>query len=81
MDSMPGGPTDNEIIQHVLSGQSRAFEILLERYAPVVFGIVGRHEPQARVEDIAQEVLYTRLPVAKLIHGLLCGKACLRAIG
>jgi RNA polymerase sigma-70 factor, ECF subfamily len=56
MDSMPGGPTDNEIIQHVLSGQSRAFEILLERYAPVVFGIVGRHVPQAQVEDVAQEV-------------------------
>jgi len=53
---MPGGPTDTEIIRRVLSGETNAFELLLERYGPLVFSIAARHVPRSEVEDVAQEV-------------------------
>jgi RNA polymerase sigma-70 factor (ECF subfamily) len=56
MHVMPEGPTDTEIIRRVLSGETNAFELLLERYGSVVFSIVTRHVPRSEVEDVAQEV-------------------------
>jgi len=49
----------------VVSGEIDAFEVLLQRYRSLVFGVVARHVPRGSVEDVAQEVFmraYQSLP-------------------
>ena len=50
------GPHDSEIISRVLSGDANAFEILVHRYSRLVVGIVGKHIPRDRVDEVAQDV-------------------------
>ncbi len=49
-------PDDARIIQRVLSGEVNAFELLLEKYRGMVFGIVLKHVPHESAEDVAQDV-------------------------
>jgi RNA polymerase sigma-70 factor, ECF subfamily len=56
---------DEEIIEKVLGGDIDAFEVLLRRYRPLVFGIVLKHVPRDRGEEVAQDVFvraYQSLP-------------------
>ncbi len=46
---------DFEIIARIMGGDVNAFELLVERYRPLIFGIVMKHVPYDRVEDVAQE--------------------------
>ena len=58
-------PEDEEIIDRVLSGDVNAFEVLLRRYRPLVFGIVLKHVPGERAEEVAQDAFvraYQSLP-------------------
>lgn len=48
---------DGELVARILRGDQRAFEILVQRYSPLVFRVVrGVLARSADVEDIAQEV-------------------------
>ncbi len=49
------GPQDSEIIARVRNGEVNAFEILVHRYTPAVFGIVSRHAPRDRAEELVQD--------------------------
>ncbi len=49
------GTQDSEIISRVLGGDANAFETLVNRYSRLVFGIVGKHIPLGRVDDVAQD--------------------------
>jgi RNA polymerase sigma-70 factor (ECF subfamily) len=52
----PGdGPQDSEIISRVLGGDANAFETLVHRYSRLVVGIVGKHIPRDRVDEVAQD--------------------------
>jgi len=58
-------PVDEEVIKRVLSGDVNAFEVLVRKYRPLVFGIVLKHVPHDRGEEIAQDVFvraYQALP-------------------
>lgn len=62
---MPNQPDDDEIIKKVLCGDVNAFEVLLQRYRSLVFGIVLKHVPRDRGEEVAQDVFvraYQALP-------------------
>ncbi len=48
-------PQDSEIISRILGGDVNAFELLVERYKSLIFGIVMKHVPYDRVEDVAQD--------------------------
>jgi RNA polymerase sigma-70 factor, ECF subfamily len=65
VDDHPEGPNDDEIIQRVVSGEINAFEVLLRKYRPLVFGIVIKHVPRDNAEEVAQDVFvraYQSLP-------------------
>lgn len=48
---------DGELVARILQGDQRAFEVLVQRYSPLVFRVVrGVLARSADVEDIAQEV-------------------------
>lgn len=48
---------DGELVARILRGDQRAFEVLVQRYSPLVFRVVrGVLARSADVEDIAQEV-------------------------
>jgi len=49
------GPQDSEIISRVLGGDANAFETLVHRYSRLIFGIVGKHIPRDRVDEVAQD--------------------------
>jgi RNA polymerase sigma-70 factor, ECF subfamily len=49
------GPHDSEIISRVLDGNANAFETLIHRYSRRVVGIVGKHIPRDRVDEVAQD--------------------------
>jgi len=49
------GPSDSEIISRVLGGNANAFEALVHRYSRLVAGIVGKHIPRDRVDEVAQD--------------------------
>ncbi len=49
------GPQDFEIISRVLGGDANAFETLVHRYSRLVVGIVGKHIPRDRVDEVAQD--------------------------
>ena len=46
---------DQAVIERVLSGETEAFRILVERYQGRLFGLLGNLLPAAECEDIAQE--------------------------
>lgn len=50
------GPSDADIVGRVLGGDSNAYETLVHRYSRLVFGIVGKHAPRDRVDEVAQDV-------------------------
>ena len=58
-------PGDAEIAGRIVSGDVNAFELLLARYQSWVYGIVLRHVPADRAEEVAHEVFvaaYRALP-------------------
>jgi RNA polymerase sigma-70 factor (ECF subfamily) len=56
MVERPGDePRDSEIIRRVSGGDVNAFETLVHRYAPLVLGIVRRHVPGNKTEDVVQD--------------------------
>lgn len=64
-DHAPNVPPDHEIIDRVVKGEIEVFEVLVQRYRSLVFGVVARHVPWQSVEDVAQEVFvraYQSLP-------------------
>ena len=50
-------PQDSEVISRVLGGDANAFDTLVHRYSRLVFGIVGKHIPRDRVDEVAQDAL------------------------
>ncbi len=48
-------PQDSDIIGRILDGDVNAFELLVNRYKALVFGIVLKHVPSDRADDVAQE--------------------------
>ena len=54
---MHTGPTDNEIISHVLKGNKLAYSVLVERFQNFVFTIVLRYvKTREDAEEVAQDV-------------------------
>lgn len=49
------GPPDSEIISRVVGGDVNAFETIVHRYSRLVAGIVGKHIPRDRVDEVAQD--------------------------
>jgi len=49
------GPADEEAIARVLAGEGQAFEVLVERYKPLVAGIVAAKVPRQEAPEVAQE--------------------------
>jgi RNA polymerase sigma-70 factor, ECF subfamily len=50
-------PTDAELIKTVLGGETSAFEVLITRYQPRIFGTARKYaRRESEVEDIVQEV-------------------------
>jgi RNA polymerase sigma-70 factor, ECF subfamily len=50
-------PTDAELIKAVLGGETSAFEVLITRYQPRIFGTARKYaRRESEVEDIVQEV-------------------------
>ena len=49
-------PEDNELIRSVQQGSLDAFNVLYERYFPIVYRRVRYVVPEADVEDITQEI-------------------------
>ena len=59
MSNMPtyqgNGPSDFDIISRILGGDANAFETLVHRYSRLVVGIVGKHIPRDRVDEVSQD--------------------------
>ena len=54
------GLMDPELVRRTLAGESLAFEILVDRYTPMVVGFLyGKTRCESDAEDIAQEVFLT----------------------
>jgi RNA polymerase sigma-70 factor, ECF subfamily len=50
-------PTDTELIKAVLGGDTSAFEVLVAKYQPRIFGTARKYaRRESEVEDIVQEV-------------------------
>lgn len=48
---------DDQLVRRVREGDRDAYRVLVDRYAPMVFGLVRRYcEDPAETEDLAQEV-------------------------
>lgn len=48
---------DEDVVRRVREGDREAYRLLVDRYAPMVFGLVRRHcDEPAEVEDLAQEI-------------------------
>ncbi len=56
MDDNHADEVDSAIIRRVAGGEVDAFELLMEKYGDLVCRIVARHIPQARAEEVVQEV-------------------------
>ena len=68
MDTDSYSSTDAEIVDQVVSGDANAFARLLKRYQAQVVGIVKKHVPFDKVEEVAQDVfvrVYQSLPTFK----------------
>jgi RNA polymerase sigma-70 factor (ECF subfamily) len=55
MEDVQKERSDADIIQEILEGNVNAFELLMGRYQGYVAGIVIKHVPQDRTEEIAHE--------------------------
>ena len=55
MEDVRNERSDAEVIREILDGNINAFEILMERYQAYVAGIVTKHVPGDRIEEIAHE--------------------------
>lgn len=55
VEPLKDGPQDSEIIGRVNAGDVDAFEWLVHRYTPLLFGIVSRHVPRDRAEELVQD--------------------------
>ncbi|MDX1918449.1 MAG: RNA polymerase sigma factor [Candidatus Caenarcaniphilales bacterium] len=56
---------DNEIIVRILAGETKLFEVLVQRYQKHVFTIIMKNAPPTKSEDLAQEAfirVYRSLP-------------------
>ncbi|MCE5241569.1 MAG: sigma-70 family RNA polymerase sigma factor [Syntrophobacteraceae bacterium] len=62
-------PPDSEIVRRVTGGEVNAFELLVERYRPLVFGIVYRHAPREAADEIAHEVFVRAFQSLKTYSG------------
>src|SRR5436189_2459751 len=55
--STPSEPGDAEIIARVRGGETAAFELLIARYQPKIFGVVRRYaRRESDVQDVVQEI-------------------------
>jgi RNA polymerase sigma-70 factor, ECF subfamily len=53
----PANPAEDALVERSLSGDHDAFEVLVRRYSPRVFAIIGSFfRRRDQIEDIAQEV-------------------------
>ena len=55
LEPLKDGPQDSEIIARVRDGEVDAFETIVHRYTPLVFGIVSRHVPRDRAGELVQD--------------------------
>jgi RNA polymerase sigma-70 factor, ECF subfamily len=55
VESPEDGPLDSDVISRVNAGDVDAFECLVHRYTPLLFGIASRHVPRDRVEELVQD--------------------------
>jgi RNA polymerase sigma-70 factor (ECF subfamily) len=55
LEPLKDGPQDAEIIGRVRNGENDAFESLVHRYTPMVFGIVSRHAPRDSAAELVQD--------------------------
>ncbi|HOV87495.1 MAG TPA: sigma-70 family RNA polymerase sigma factor [Syntrophobacteraceae bacterium] len=69
MGSSEGEAQDWDVITRVVEGDVNAFELLVDRHKARVFGIVYRHVPGDRVEDVAQEVFLEAFRSLKSFSG------------
>jgi len=62
----PDPRPDSELIRETLAGNQSAFEIIIKRYQPKIFGTVRRYARRdSEIEDIAQEIFikaFQKLP-------------------
>lgn len=63
---MTAGDTDQQLVQRVQKGDSRAFDLLVLKYQHKIFGLISRYVNDAdEVQDVAQEAFikaYRALP-------------------
>ena len=62
-------PSDMEIVRRIVDGEVNAFEVLVERYRSLVFGIVLRHAPRESAEEVAHEVFVRSFQSLKTYSG------------
>jgi RNA polymerase sigma-70 factor (ECF subfamily) len=55
MHNTSSKPSDREIIQRIIDGDTNAFAYILTRYKDYVMGIVSRHVPYDQVEETAHD--------------------------
>jgi len=48
-------PSDTAVIREILGGDVNAFELLMDRYQGYVAGIVTKHVPRDRIQEVAHE--------------------------
>jgi RNA polymerase sigma-70 factor (ECF subfamily) len=66
-------PDDAEIVRQIISGNLRAFDLLLDKYQKHVLRIVTQHIPPGHLEDAIQEVfinVFQSLPTFRGESGL-----------
>lgn len=63
---MSAGETDQQLVERVQKGDTRAFDLLVLKYQHKIFGLIGRYVRDAdEVQDVAQEAFikaYKALP-------------------
>lgn len=62
-------PSDQELILLIQQGKVDAFNILYERYLPVVYGRVRYTIPEEDIEDVTQEVFIAVMRSLKTFRG------------
>src|SRR4249919_2027694 len=55
-DPAPDGPLVPDLVIRARTGDKQAWDTLVERYAPLIWSICGRHQLGADAEDISQSV-------------------------
>lgn len=66
MDTIPYVPSNKELVERCLTGESQAWDLLVKRYARLVRSVPARHGlTQDDVEDVTQDVF---LSLARHLH-------------